>query len=70
MERKRKKEIKIKYFPIIYSKRTYNVYVHVNKINEKKYFGITKNQVFERWERYGSGYKRGTHIRNAFLKHG
>lgn len=55
---------------VLYEPRIFRLYVHENKINKKKYFGITKNQVFERWERYGSGYKRGTHIRNAFLKYG
>ncbi len=55
---------------VLYEPRIFRLYVHENKINKKKYFGITKNQAFERWERYGSGYKRGTHIRNAFLKYG
>lgn len=55
---------------VLYEPRIYKLYVHVNKINNKKYFGITKNDVHERWEKYGSGYKKKTHIRNAFDKYG
>ena len=55
---------------VLYELKNYKVYVHVNKLNNKKYFGITKNEIHERWEKHGSGYKRGTHIRNAFLKYG
>ena len=43
---------------IVYEPRNYKVYAHVNRINNKKYFGITKNRVKERWEKNGSGYKR------------
>ena len=55
---------------ILYEIRNYKLYAHVNKFNQKKYFGITKNSTTERWERHGSGYKNGTHIRNAFKKYG
>ena len=55
---------------IIYEPQNYKVYVHVNKINGKKYFGITKNRVEERWEKNGSGYKKNSHIRSAFNKYG
>lgn len=54
---------------VLYEPRNYKLYVHVNPFNNKKYFGITKNETYERWEK-GSGYKRGTHIRNAFCKYG
>lgn len=34
----------------------YTVYMHVNKINGKKYFGQTKLKVEYRW-RHGKGYE-------------
>lgn len=35
----------------------YCVYVHVNKINQKKYVGITSKPPEERWKKDGYGYK-------------
>lgn len=47
----------------------YTVYIHENKINFKKYVGITSQTVNRRW-RDGKGYKINTKIRNAFNKYG
>ena len=38
--------------------KTFIVYMHINKINNKKYIGITCQKANERW-RNGKGYKTG-----------
>nr|DAW91569.1 MAG TPA: GIY-YIG nuclease superfamily protein [Bacteriophage sp.] len=35
--------------------RKWTVYIHTNKVNQKKYVGITSTSVIERWH-HGHGY--------------
>ena len=48
--------------------KCYTVYMHTNKINGKKYIGITCRAVEDRW-RNGNGYKTGK-FRTAINKYG
>ena len=47
----------------------YTVYMHINKLNRKKYIGITKNDVNKRWGN-GLNYKNCVAFHNAIQKHG
>ena len=47
----------------------YTVYLHVNKINNKKYFGQTCQKVSDRWGN-GSTYSNSTHFYRAIKKYG
>ena len=47
----------------------YTVYMHVNKINNKKYIGITGRKPELRWQN-GTAYKRNPHFNSAILKYG
>ena len=51
------------------SKNNYKVYVHINKSNGKRYYGITKQEVEKRWLN-GKGYSNNKHFTNAINKHG
>lgn len=48
---------------------TYTVYCHINKINGKKYVGITKRPVEKRWQN-GTGYNGKSFFRKAVNKYG
>ena len=48
----------------------YTVYVHINKINEKKYVGITKQKPENRWGINGCNYKKSPHLISAIKKYG
>ena len=52
--------------------QTFCVYVHTNKINNKKYFGITCRATQKRWGLNGNGYLRqdenGKYSQEVFAK--
>jgi group I intron endonuclease len=48
---------------------SWTVYIHINKINNKKYIGITSQTVYERWRTNGTGYKSQVFY-NAIKKYG
>lgn len=48
--------------------RQYTVYCHTNKVNGKKYIGVTSNSVHKRWN-YGNGYS-GQYFHRAIAKYG
>lgn len=47
----------------------YTVYIHANKVNNKRYVGITSQSLERRW-RQGFGYKRNHHFFRAIEKYG
>lgn len=47
----------------------YTVYLHVNKINNKKYFGQTCQTLTDRWAQ-GSTYRNSKHLYRAIQKYG
>lgn len=47
----------------------YSVYIHTNKINGKKYVGITSQNVNRRW-RNGNGYYQNEHFYRSICKYG
>lgn len=48
----------------------YTVYQHKNKINGKRYFGITSRKPEERWGCNGRNYKSSPHFYSAIQKYG
>lgn len=48
----------------------YCVYMHVNRTNQKKYIGITKQQPKNRWGSNGHKYKESPHFWAAIQKYG
>lgn len=48
----------------------YIVYIHTNQINNKKYVGITRRTVNERWGLMGQGYAQQPKFYNAIQKYG
>lgn len=48
----------------------YYVYLHNNKINNKKYIGITKQTPEVRWGKNGCNYKSSPHFFSAIQKYG
>ena len=47
----------------------YAVYVHINKINDKRYVGQTNN-IERRWRSNGIDYKNSLYFYNAIQKYG
>ena len=47
----------------------YSVYVHTNKLNNKKYVGLTKKRPKDRWQR-GNGYTHSIYFYSAIQKYG
>lgn len=47
----------------------YSVYIHTNKLNGKKYVGITKQKPERRWQN-GHGYRDNDYFYKAILKYG
>ena len=50
--------------------KKYSLYVHINKINQKKYVGVTSKRPIERWGTNGQKYKGQNYFYNAIQKYG
>lgn len=50
--------------------KTWLIYCHINKKNNKKYIGQTQLDINERWRKNGEGYKRCSLFYKAILKYG
>ena len=61
-------ELKTKVQETIVDKK-WCVYIHINKINGKKYIGQTCQDLDDRWKN-GNGYQRNPYFWNAIKKYG
>ena len=50
--------------------RKYSIYVHTNKANGKKYYGMTLQKPHRRWGRNGNNYRTNQAFRAAIDKYG
>lgn len=50
--------------------RDYKLYMHINKINGKKYIGITQQKIQRRWRNNGRGYIKSVFFYKAIQKYG
>lgn len=50
-------------------RNNYTVYVHINKENNKRYFGITQQNPKRRWQN-GTAYKKNKHFTSAIEQYG
>ena len=64
----------VEYPIIVYDAPIWTVYMHINKINKKKYVGITSRSPKRRWGKNGQYYKpahgNNNHFYNAICKYG
>ena len=49
---------------------SFTVYIHLNKLNGKRYIGITSQSVTRRWRPDGTGYKNNPYFWHAICKYG
>jgi group I intron endonuclease len=54
---------------IMNDENCYTVYIHINKINGKKYIGITRCNPEKRWKN-GNGYNKNDYFRRSIEKYG
>lgn len=50
--------------------KEYSLYIHTNKVNGKRYIGITRQDPEQRWGSSGSNYKESPHLNSAISKYG
>jgi len=50
--------------------KEYAIYLHTNKLDGKKYVGITSKKPHQRWGKDGNGYSSQPQFYNAILKYG
>lgn len=48
----------------------FTVYMHINRVNDKRYIGLTRQDVRRRWRPDGSGYKNNPYFWHAITKYG
>lgn len=64
----------LEYPIVIYDPPIWTVYMHINKINKKKYIGITSRSPEKRWGKNGQYYRpahgNNNHFYNAICKYG